>query len=294
MTVTNTLEGTMLNRTRFFLFFFMTFCALHTLGQVTPEYEVYIIEFGYILDFQVSLLDPKADATYRADMSYLVWLIKGAEGRNILVDAGFRPDMKESLPDGFQPDWYLSPDKALAKLYIASDEITDIILTHIHWDHSDGLPLFPNAHIWIQKEEMEYYTTVAWQKGGNNVGVVSRNILELVRLNTERRVTLVDGDNKEIIPGIRVYTGPRHSFASQYVGVNTSGGTVIIASDCAWTYANLEQGFANSITFDPEADVKAFNRMKQLASKSDWILPGHDRIVFEKFPNPIEGVAQIR
>ena len=91
---------------------------------------------------------------------------------------------------------------------------------------------------------MEYYATEAWQENGNAAGVEPRNIPELVALNTQGRMTLVDGDDQEIVDGIRVYTGPRHSFASQYVGVNTSDGTVVVASDCIWFYANLELGLA--------------------------------------------------
>ena len=108
------------------------------------------------------------------------------------------------------------------------------------------------------------------------------------------RVTLVQEDDQEIFSGIRAYTGPRHTFASQYLGVNTAGGTVVVASDCIWFYANLELGLANSITFDAAADLVAFERMKELASKPDWILPGHDRAVFKKFPDPGDGVARIR
>ena len=69
---------------------------------------------------------------------------------------------------------------------------------------------------------------------------------------------------------------------------------MIAASDCIWLYANLELGKANALTFDPEAGVKTFDRMRQLASKPEWILSGHDRTVFEKFPNPVEGVARIQ
>jgi glyoxylase-like metal-dependent hydrolase (beta-lactamase superfamily II) len=262
------------------------------LSQSTPEYEVYAIEYASLLDRAVSGYLPGADPSLRFDASLMVWLIKGADGQNILVDTGFRPDAPKASDEVMRT--YLRPDLAVAKLGIQPEEISDIILTHLHWDHADGLPLFPNAHVWVQKSELEYYSTVAWQEDGDITGVEPRTIPELVKLNTEGRVTLVDGDDIEIFDGIRVYTGPRHTFASQYLGVNTSGGTVIIASDAIWLYANLELGLANRITFDSEADLVSFDRMGQLASKPDWILPGHDRAVFAKFPTPIEGVARIR
>ena len=260
------------------------------IGQATTEYEVYAIEYasGGVAPMAEVLLG--ADTSLTVDLTYLVWLIKGPDGRNVLVDAGYRPD----IPNHTVPQDYVRPDQAVAKLGVPPEDVTDIILTHFHRDHADGIPLFPNAHVWVQKAELEYYATEAWQEGGNAAGVEPRNVPELVKLNTEGRVTLVEGDDQEIFEGIRVYTGPKHTFASQYVGVNTSGGTVVIASDCLWFYANLELKLEKTYTLNPEADFEAFDRMKQLASNPDWILPGHDRTVFDKFPNPFEGVARIR
>src|SRR5438876_7673880 len=45
---------------------------------------------------------------------------------------------------------------------LKAGDITDVIISHIHWDHADGFDLFPNAKIWIQKDEIEYYAGEAW------------------------------------------------------------------------------------------------------------------------------------
>jgi glyoxylase-like metal-dependent hydrolase (beta-lactamase superfamily II) len=137
------------------------------LGQATTEYEVYAIEYASAGVAPMAAFLPRADSALKVDGSYMVWLIKGPEGRNVLVDAGFRPDN----PNHTIPQDYVRPDQAVAKLGLASEDVTDIILTHLHWDHADGLPLFPNAHVWVQKAELEYYATDAWQEGGNAAGV---------------------------------------------------------------------------------------------------------------------------
>jgi glyoxylase-like metal-dependent hydrolase (beta-lactamase superfamily II) len=268
-------------------------------GQEAPDYEIYAIEYGVIPDVPLNLLVPGADSTLKVDDSLMVWLIRSPDGRNILVDSGFRWDVpiRVGLDFGGFPlevQEYVPPDRAVAKLGLSPEDITDIIITHLHWDHADGISLFPNAHVWIQRAELEYYATSAWQPDGNNLGVEPRNVPELVKLNTEGRLTLVDGDDVEIFDGIRVYTGGRHTYASQYVGVNTPDGTVILASDNVWVYANLELNLANSLTFDAEAQVAAQDRMRELASKPEWIIPGHDRALFGKFPNPMARVARIR
>ncbi len=99
----------------------------------------------------------------------MVWLVKGA-GKNILVDAGFLKD----IPEGkyFELVNYIRPDSALAKIALKPEDITDIILSHPHWDHIDGIGLFPKAHIWVQKDDYGYFVGAAWQNGnkGDNGG----------------------------------------------------------------------------------------------------------------------------
>jgi glyoxylase-like metal-dependent hydrolase (beta-lactamase superfamily II) len=96
---------------------------------------------------------------------------KGA-GKNILVDAGFLKD----IPQGkyFEIVNYIRPDSALAKVALKPEDITDIILTHPHWDHIDGVGLFPKAHIWVQKDDYGYFVGAAWQNGNNGDLLYSR------------------------------------------------------------------------------------------------------------------------
>jgi glyoxylase-like metal-dependent hydrolase (beta-lactamase superfamily II) len=164
----------------------------------------------------------------------------------------------------------------------------------MHWDHVDGIDLFPNARIWIQRDEYTYYTGPAWQPGGRPGDVDPDNVLPPVKLNTERKVNFVDGDDQEIIDGIRVYTGGLHTFASQYVSVRIASGSVVIASDNVYLYENLQKHAPIAQTFDADANLRAQDRMKQIASRLDLIVPGHDREVFIRFPKPDNGVAKIQ
>ncbi len=275
-----------------FLFFVPFVSSTLLSGQTVPDYEIYAIEYNSEPDMNVTGMLRGAETQVVVDGSYMIWLIKDPGGRSILVDTGYLPDNPRVSDTAGER--YIRPDEAVAKLGIPPEDVTDVIMTHLHWDHADGTSLFPNAHFWVQKAELEYYATSAWQEGGDRRGVDARNIIELVELNTEGRVTLVDGDEQELFEGIKVYTGGRHTFAPQYVGVETPEGIVILASDNIWFYANLELNLTNALTFDPEADVAAQARMKELAGKPEWIIPGHDGAVFEKFPNPLEGVARIR
>jgi glyoxylase-like metal-dependent hydrolase (beta-lactamase superfamily II) len=116
-----------------------------------------------------------------------------------------------------------------------------------------------------------------------------------VRINTEGRLHLVDGDNVEIFPGIRAYTGARHTFASQYIGIEGNP-PFVLASDNCYLYRNLAEHKASATFSDADhgANIKNQQRMIQLArGDPDRIIPGHDALQFQKFPT--EGrVAKIK
>jgi glyoxylase-like metal-dependent hydrolase (beta-lactamase superfamily II) len=255
------------------------------------NYEVYVLSYGVFPNYSISNLIAGADKDRKIDLQMMIWLLKGPGGKNILVDTGC---YHEKFVKGIGIKSFVKPSETLAKLGLSAADITDVIITHMHWDHADGMDLFPNAKIWIQKEEYNYYTGAAWQPGGKSGGIDVDDVLTLVKLNTDHRVNLVDGDAREILDGITVYTGGRHTFASQYVGVRTAGGMLVIASDNIYLYENLQKHVPIAQTFDADSNLKAQDRMKQIASHPDMIVPGHDPEVFIRFPKPGDGVARIQ
>lgn len=271
---------------------FVTLCTITSLAQTPSKtnYEVYALSYGVFPNYAVSNLIAGADRNRKLDLQMMIWLIKGP-GKNILVDTGC---YHEKVIQGKNIRNFIKPSETLAKLGMSPGDITDIIISHMHWDHADGMDLFPNARIWIQKDEYVYYIGDAWQPDGRSGGIDPDDVLTLVKLNTEHKVNLVDGDGKEIIDGITVYTGGRHTFASQYVGVRTTSGTIVIASDNMYLYENLEKHLPIAQTFDADSNLRAQDRMKQIASRPNLIVPGHDPEVFVKFPKPGNGVARIQ
>lgn len=77
------------------------------------------------------------------------------------------------------------------------------------------------------------------------------------------------------------------------MGVNTKAGTVILASDNMYLYENLEKHVPIAQTLDAASNLRAQDRMKQLAASPRLIVPGHDPTVFEKFPKVSERVVRI-
>jgi glyoxylase-like metal-dependent hydrolase (beta-lactamase superfamily II) len=251
-------------------------------------YEVYAVRYATVPGYRVRNLVVGADSTRTTDLTMMVWVLRTGDGRVVLVDTGFH---RRKFLDSWKPSEYVLPSEAVGRLGITPDQVADIVLTHIHWDHMDGLDLFPKARIWIQKAEYDHYV-------GDDGSALQRAIdpddaKMIAHLRAAGRVHLVDGDDQEILPGIRVYTGGRHTYASQYLGVSTGAGTVVVASDNCYLYENLERHAAIAQTLDAASNLAAQDRMRALASDPSLIVPGHDPKVFERFPEPGNGVAKI-
>jgi len=246
-----------------------------------PEYSIQAIRYARSPGFPVAGLVMGAPKDERVDIAMVVWLIRGG-GRNILFDSGFH---RESWLKYFPMTDFARPDEAVGAAGVKPEEITDIVISHAHWDHMGGIDLFPKATVWIQKEEFRYYTGEAWQAGGQHGGIDPEDVRELVKLNTEGRVRLIDGDDMEILPGIRAYTGARHTYASQYIRVEGKP-TFVLASDNCYLYRNLTEHKA-SATFsetDHAANIKNQARMIELAGSEERVIPGHDALQFQKYP----------
>jgi glyoxylase-like metal-dependent hydrolase (beta-lactamase superfamily II) len=247
----------------------------------SPSYSMQAIRFADSPGDSVADMVIGASKAEKIDTIYALWLIRG-NGRNILFDSGFHRIRWFKL-------WtikdYLRPDEAVRLAGVKPEEVTDVIIGHAHWDHMGGIDLFPKATIWIQKEEFRYYTSEAWQPGGQHGGIDPDDVQELVKLNTEGRLKMVDGDNMEIFPGIRAYTGGHHTYASQYLRVEGNP-PYVLASDNVYLYRNLAE-HAASATFtdgDHAANVAAQSRMIELAGSPDRVIPGHDALQFQRFP----------
>jgi glyoxylase-like metal-dependent hydrolase (beta-lactamase superfamily II) len=247
----------------------------------SPEYSIEAIRYAISPGVPVAELVVNGPKDQKVDIAMVVWLIRGG-GHTILFDSGFHRDthLKE-----FPMKDFLRPDEAVKTAGVNPEDVTDIVISHSHWDHMGGIDLFPKATVWIQREEYRYYTGDAWQKGGNHGGIDAEDVEELVKLNTEHRLRFVEGDDVEIFPGIRAYTGSRHTYASQYLRVAGTP-TYVLASDNVYFYLNLSAHLASATFSDADhaANIAQQKRMIELAGSPDRVVPGHDMLQFQKFP----------
>ena len=255
-----------------------------------PDYSIQAIRYGVSPGVPVGALVVGGPMDEKVDVDFVVWLIRGG-GHNVLFDSGFH---RERWFKQWKVTDYLRPDEAVKLAGVKPEDVTDIVISHAHWDHMGGIDLFPKATIWIQKDEYRYYTMDAWQSGGQHGGIDADDIQQLVRLNTEGRLKLIDGDNVEILPGIRAFVGSRHTYASEYLRVDGNP-PYVLASDNVYFYRNLSERKASATFSDADhaGNIKAQERMIELAGSVDRVVPGHDALQFQKFPTQGR-VAKIR
>ena len=253
-----------------------------------PVWRIHAIRYATIPAFPVRGLVSGADSTRKLDIAMMFWLLEGPGDRRVLVDAGF---YRPKFLDSWKPADFVKPSEALERFGVPAASVTDVIVTHVHWDHLDGADLFPNATIWIQHEEYDYY--VGRDGFPAHPAIDTLDAVMMSGLMKAGRVKLVEGDGREILPGLTAYTGGKHTYASQYLGARIAKGTAVIASDNLYLYENLDRHRPIAQTLDSTSNLAAQERMKRIASSARLIIPGHDPAVFQRFRGEHPGVAKI-
>jgi len=117
-------------------------------------WQIYVIEYACLKDHP--WVDFISGMYHEGTMNFPFSFVLAQRGdRNVLVDTGF---MQEDHRSGFSlkfgiPTW-ISPVRMLREMKLAPEAITDIVITHAHFDHMGSIAEFPNAHIYIQKSEL--------------------------------------------------------------------------------------------------------------------------------------------
>ena len=245
----------------------------------TPEYEVYALRYAHAPQSAIRHLLLPNPHDGPLPMDFYVWAIRG-EGRTIVVDTGF----KEAVAARRRPDWKMleSPEKALARIGIDAATATDVVLSHLDWDHSGNTDFFPKAIFHVQDEEVAFRTGRLMAQPFFAMRSELDDVLTTVRNVYAGRVRFHDGTG-ELAPGVTVHLIGGHTAGMQVVRVPTARGWVVLASDAAHYWANLRQRHPFPIVLDVGKMLEGFRLMAQLADGPDHIIPGHDPEVVQRF-----------
>jgi glyoxylase-like metal-dependent hydrolase (beta-lactamase superfamily II) len=213
-------------------------------------------------------------------MAYYLWLVTGPAG-TVLVDTGFGRDVarqrdRENVLRG-------DPLTTLDALGAPAGELTDVVLTHLHFDHCGELNRFPRARFWLQRREMAFWTGPHAHRSSFRRVVMPEDVTALTELNLAGRIRWVDGDGI-VLPGVSVHLVGGHTAGMQVVRVETAHGVVVLASDAAHYYANLDGDRPYSALDSVSGAHDAFDRLRWLAGPGAHVVPGHDPEVMTRYP----------
>jgi glyoxylase-like metal-dependent hydrolase (beta-lactamase superfamily II) len=255
---------------------------------MSDTYEIYAIQYGHHdRKARENFLgaDPHDDTDMPLD--YYVWAIVG-NGHTFVLDTGFAHDMANKrgrqlvrpVADG------------LRAIGIDPARVRDVIVSHMHYDHAGNIPLFPAARFHIQDAEMEFATGRAMCDPAIGGIFEPDHVCHMVRNVFDGRVQFHDGET-ELAPGVTLHHVGGHTKGLQVVRVKTARGYVVLASDAAHLYANLESNRPFPIVFDIDDYLEGFATIRKLASSEAHIVPGHDPLVLARYPLAKDGIAGI-
>jgi glyoxylase-like metal-dependent hydrolase (beta-lactamase superfamily II) len=252
-----------------------------------PQYEIYAIRYATREARRAEHFIGGDPHDAPMPMDYFTWVVIGA-GRNIVVDTGFTAEVAVQRKRKF----LRCPVATMVQFGVAPEAVSNVILTHLHYDHVGNFHKFPTARFHLQEREMGFATGryMRYEKFGRSFEV--EDVVGMVRLNFKGRVELHAGD-VALAPGLSLHFTGGHTAGLQIVRVHTRRGWVVLASDAAHFYENMQTNRPFTTAFHLGDMIDAYRTVERLADSPDHIIPGHDPLVMRQYPAPtpaMEGV----
>ena len=225
-------------------------------------------------------------------INYYIWAIRSKDGETTLVDTGTGPTFaREQNLKGFVP-----PEQLVARLGVKREQVTKVIITHMHFDHVGGMEtfaqLFPDAKFYVQKIEFDFWVNNPLSKRPPfKRSRLDRGNKGLADLAGSPRLIMLDGD-KVIGPDMELLLVPGHAPGLQGVLVNTAKGAAVVASDSAHIARSFKDDMPSSIVVDMMTWLKSYDKLRSKAPL-DNLFPGHDILMLTNFPKVAEGITQL-
>ena len=159
---------------------------------------------------------------------------------------------------------------ALHRLGVEPADVTDLLLTHLHYDHMINWPLFAGARMVVGRAELD------WALG---LPFGDRLVPELYAraLAEHPRLTTLD-DGATVLPGITALLVPGHTPGHLMFLVEGRDADLLLVQDAAKYRAELLQGSAD-MTMDPALTASSIARIWSIWRRKPGsiLVPGHDQ-----------------
>jgi glyoxylase-like metal-dependent hydrolase (beta-lactamase superfamily II) len=246
--------------------------------QLEP-FEVFAIRYGHHSNRHPGdnfvMADPHE---FASDLDYFLWVLRRGK-TTFLVDTGFA----EKAAIRRRREFLRLPVDALWLLDLDPEQVSDIINTHLHFDHAGNLDRFPRARFHLQDRDMAYATGRCMCHQALRVPFDLDDILNMVRHVYSGKAVFHDGD-AELTPGLSLHRIGGHSAGLQIVRVWTRRGWVVVASDASHLYEHFRNRRPFPIVCNVAEMLEGYNKLYALADSPDHIVPGHDPLVMKYYP----------
>jgi hypothetical protein len=170
----------------------------------------------------------------------------------------------------------------LARIGIAPEDVTHLVVTPFQLYSTGGIPRFPNAEICLSKTGWVHFHTTHQHPHDNRWTSIAQDVLAYLVIDAWDRVRLLE-DEDEVVPGLRTWWAGNHHRATMAVEIDSNAG-VVVASDAFFYYENVEDGQPLGISENMYEGIAAYERTRRVA---DHIVPLYDPRVFERYPDGI-------
>ncbi len=203
-------------------------------------------------------------------------LLVEQEGRLILIDTGIGTKQDEK----FFGHYYLHGDASLEKSIQAKgfsmDDITDVFLTHLHFDHVGGavkregeqlLPAFKNATYWSNKAHWDW---AVHPNDREKASFLKENILPLEESGQIKFIDVADGE--EWISNFRVRYVNGHTEAMMLPQINYKGKTLLYAADLLPSMHHISLPWIMGYDMRPLDTLNEKKKLLAEAVDKEWLL----------------------
>jgi len=243
-------------------------------------WDVFAVRYGTRMTTRGGVYVDADEPDLPLRMDYFFWLLRGDSG-TILVDTGFDRTVGERRGR----TTLIEPLDALGQLGIGHEDVRQIVLTHLHYDHTGNVRRFPAAEIAVQETDLEFW---------RGVDVESRQAVHVERADIDgiagRDGTIILRGHTLVAAGVGAVLVGGHSPGQTALIVKGRERPVLLASDAVHYYEELERRLPFAIHTDLDEMTTGYDVLEQLAAHTGAVLvPGHDPEVCNRFPT--HGVA---